>query len=288
MKYIKFFFAIIVCLSCTSNRVQDHADSEAAPIDSVQTASPEPVNDSLNNSKAVTIKQPTSTDQTISKATKTSFFSFQLNIVSLLLFSGATLLCAVYISRLKYDFNQRYNQIEKQLRSKPDGNFAALQKEIRELRTQVEDLKRRKSIEPDQHGREEKAREVFLSVGKRIESAQAITPIEPQEKMRYMPAPNEDGSFDESSSSDVKKPIATLYEFRIHPNTPDKAEFSFCSDDNGMKKALSNPIQNVTPVCYEENDAFEGMQRVVMVKPGLARKEVDKWIVERKAEIRYE
>lgn len=266
------------------------ADSGDAQVD--VTASGEEDIDSVTTNTIQEATPKTSTLQNHADETKASFFSFQMNLTDIALAILVIVICLLYVEKVKGDLNNELSKLKSKQPNNQDKAYIMmeLQGDVRALKSQIRELKDRQPIDSQEIKHEKETREIFLEIPKSVQPEPPVIPPEPLEKILYMPAPNEDGSFDESSSSEIKKPLATLYEFKIHPTNPNKATFTFCSDDNGMKKALSNPRQNLTPVCYEENDAFSGMQRIVQIESGIAQKEGDRWIVTpaNKARIKYE
>ena len=109
-----------------------------------------------------------------------------------------------------------------------------------------------------------------------------------QEKMFFMPAPSSEGDFDISNSSDIFKETVTLYKFFIHENNPDKADFEFYSDAIGIKNAVNYPDKYLESVCNIYSGYNPNTKKIITETKGTAQKNGDKWVVNRKAKIKYE
>ena len=107
----------------------------------------------------------------------------------------------------------------------------------------------------------------------------------------YLSTPNSDGTFNTSSMSQLFRPSASVYKFRVtESNGTEWAEFTVANDYDAVKDALSSPGSYLDPVCESENTFFPDAKKIKNVKPGRAMKQGDKWVVkpEHKARIRYE
>jgi len=115
-------------------------------------------------------------------------------------------------------------------------------------------------------------------------------PQKPLVEEFYMSTPNLGGYFEIEQKTDVFRPTISLYKFRVDVKDSSKAYFEFFSDESGIKDALSNPKRYIEPVCYEENDAFNGAKKIVIQQEGIAIKNGDKWMVDKnhKAKIKYQ
>ena len=107
----------------------------------------------------------------------------------------------------------------------------------------------------------------------------------------YLSTPNSDGTFNASSMSQLFRPSASVYKFRVsESNGTQWAEFTVANDYDAVKDALSSPSSYLDPVCESVNSYFSGAKRIINVQPGRATKRGNKWVVkpEHKARIRYE
>ena len=111
------------------------------------------------------------------------------------------------------------------------------------------------------------------------------------EEEYYLSTPNSDGTFNTSSMSQLFRPSASVYKFRVtESNGTEWAEFTVANDYDAVKDALSSPGSYLEPVCESENTFFPGAKKIKNIRPGRAMKQGDKWVVkpEHKARIRYE
>jgi hypothetical protein len=105
-------------------------------------------------------------------------------------------------------------------------------------------------------------------------------------KSVYLSIPNFDGSFNDSSASTNYKDGASIYRFtKISNNT---ASFRIENKEASVQLALQFPDKSIYPVCNAENAFNPNAKSITTITPGIARLEGGKWIIERKAEIRYE
>ena len=101
----------------------------------------------------------------------------------------------------------------------------------------------------------------------------------------YMAIPNQDGSFHTQAYSETFKPRVSLYRFKEFAKG--RAEFEFYSDDGGLKDALNFSSAYLAPACMEMNDIRPDTQRVITVEKGEATLSDLRWVILRKAKIRY-
>ena len=214
-----------------------------------------------------------------------SALDFGLNPV-LWIILGVLLLLSIYLFSL---FKRLDNRIDKHSKRIEDLTTRLFMKkdpisanEVQQLRSQVAELKK----------------QLESAKTKPTSSADAPTPkssprarlINDQEEY-YLSTPNSDGTFNASSMSQLFRPSASIYKFRItESNGTEWAEFTVANDYDAVKDALSSPSSYLDPVCESENSYFPGARKIVNVQPGRAMKHGDKWVVKRenKARIRYE
>jgi len=101
----------------------------------------------------------------------------------------------------------------------------------------------------------------------------------------YFPAPNKDGSFNDSDKLPTFKESESIYKFSIKDN---KAIFSFVENSISLKRALNLPDTYIKPVCESENSFFPNAKNIKVTKEGTAIEEGHIWKVTNKAKIRYE
>lgn len=112
-------------------------------------------------------------------------------------------------------------------------------------------------------------------------------PPKPIQEVFYMATPNQN-NFDVGSLSTAFKPTQSLYEFTIDTNNKSKASFIFHSDEVGIRDAVNYPHTYIDPVCESQNALNQNARNINTIKPGIAEKRNDKWVVTTKAKIKYE
>lgn len=112
-------------------------------------------------------------------------------------------------------------------------------------------------------------------------------PPKPIQEVFYMATPNQN-NFDLSSLSNTFKPTQSLYKFTVDNDNKSKATFIFHSDEIGIKDAVNYPHRSILPVCEPQNALNQNARNINTIKPGIAEKSNDKWVVTTKAKIKYE
>jgi hypothetical protein len=101
----------------------------------------------------------------------------------------------------------------------------------------------------------------------------------------FLSSPNSNGSFDESSSSSFYKEGATIYRFTKLMNN--KANFQIDEREASIKLALQYRDKRIDPVC-ETINAFNQAKKIINIQNGEAELLNGRWIVNKKAKIKYE
>ena len=101
----------------------------------------------------------------------------------------------------------------------------------------------------------------------------------------FLSSPNADGSFDESSASSSHKEGATIYRFTKIGNN--KANFQIDNKEASIKLALQYRDRRIDPVC-EATNAFNQAKNISTIQQGEAELQSGKWVVNKKAKIKYE
>jgi len=211
-----------------------------------------------------------------------SSFWFIAVLVIVLLLVVAVIILYTKISKLS-------NEVEKNTGFRKNGNTKSFTTQA-DVATNNDILNRLQRLENKVDGKRESRSEVVAPqvvipapVVEEVKSPEInlSVPDKPKVIEFYMSTPNPDGSFEVDQSSDVFRPTMSLFKFRSNPNNPLTASFEFFSDDSGTKDALANPKRYLEPVCYEENDAFIGAKKIVVIKAGIAYKNGDKWVVDK-------
>ena len=112
-------------------------------------------------------------------------------------------------------------------------------------------------------------------------------PPKPIQEVFYMATPDQN-NFDISSLSNTFKPTQSLYEFKVDNYDKSKASFTFYSDEIGIRDAVNYPHTYLDPVCESQNALNQNAKSINTIKPGIAEKRNDKWVVTTKAKIKYE
>lgn len=216
-----------------------------------------------------------------------SFFSIGLSILSIILF----ITLHKQKSKLKIDYNNKIEKIKRQnvsessfsqiVLSDKDGNLERknkdLENKIKDLNAELQNL-RQKNLREDTETNpfSETNTEFFLEV----------LPKPIQEEF-YMATPDQN-NFDLSSLSNTFKPTQSLYKFTVDNQDKSKASFIFHSDEIGIKDAVNYPHRYLETVCEPQNALNQNAKNINTIKPGIAEKRNDKWVVTTKAKIKYE
>lgn len=102
----------------------------------------------------------------------------------------------------------------------------------------------------------------------------------------YLSNPNNEGGFNDSSSSTSYKEGASIY--RFVKSSSNEASFQIDERESSIKMAMQFPEKNILPVCDSENEYEPRFTKVRTIEPGKVSLEGGKWKVKRKAKIRYE
>jgi len=102
----------------------------------------------------------------------------------------------------------------------------------------------------------------------------------------YLSTPNNEGSFNDSSSSTSYREGASIYKFV--KSSSNEASFQIDDRESSIKMAMQFPEKNILPVCDSENEYEPKYSKVKTIEPGKVSLEGGKWNVKRKAKIRYE
>src|SRR5699024_4976781 len=102
----------------------------------------------------------------------------------------------------------------------------------------------------------------------------------------YLPNPNQEGSFNESSAFTSYKEGASIY--KLTKDSPIKAKFEIDNRESSIKPALQYPDKIIDPVCETENAYNPKAKMITTVQPGIVELQNGKWKVIQKAKIKYE
>ncbi len=107
-----------------------------------------------------------------------------------------------------------------------------------------------------------------------------------QEEVFYLSTPNSDGSFNRSSASPEYREGASVYRFM--KTSYNRATFQVDEHEGAIRLALSYHYKALEPVCEAENAFRRDARSVKTISQGEAELQGEKWVVTRKAKIRYE
>lgn len=102
----------------------------------------------------------------------------------------------------------------------------------------------------------------------------------------FLSKPNNDGSFNDSSASNVYREGASIY--RFVKTSSNEANFQIDDRESSIQMALQFPDKNILPVCESENEFEPKYSKVKIIEAGQVVLEGGKWYVKIKAKIRYE
>ncbi|HEY0429969.1 MAG TPA: hypothetical protein VGC76_19450 [Pyrinomonadaceae bacterium] len=169
------------------------------------------------------------------------------------------------IAKLKDEIDELKREIE--LKTELKEKIEGLKNEVRLIKTRV----RADGLIPEK------------SVS-RPEDAQSYK--EPAREFFYLSTPNEDASFYNKAVHYSYKEGASIYKFA--KTSDHEAEFQIIQREAPIKLALQYPDKNIDPACVAENAYNPKASRIVTSQSGRAVLNEDKWMVIRKAVIRYE
>ena len=216
-----------------------------------------------------------------------AYFSIVLILILIILF----IILTKQKSKLKIDYNNNIQKFKRQNLSESSNKLTMLsdkynnlertnkdlENKIKDLNAELQNLKQRNLQENTTTDTvPETNTEIVLEV-----------PPKPAREIFYMATPDQN-NFDLSSLSNVFKPTQSLYEFTVDNQDKSKASFIFYSDEIGIKDAVNYPHRYVESVCEPQNALNQNAKKINTIKPGIAVKRNDKWVVTTKAKIKYE
>ncbi len=213
------------------------------------------------------------------------FFSINLNIITILIIIVlAILIRYILILRKEHtslrkkfkDIDWNLNILDRNQR-KLDLHSTEINKSIQSIRDQLERYENQWIVHLPPEGEKEKT-----GIEPGIENDKNDTSV------FFMPAPDNEGVFDDRKKSRHFIPAESVYKFTSDPHEPQKASFIIYEDANNMERAINYYSSILEKVCKADN-AFNPHKKVVStISPGIALLENNKWIVKQKALVRYE
>jgi hypothetical protein len=231
-------------------------------------------------------------DNSDSQSEKTSFFSFSnFNLFTLL---GILLPLILFFIFFKIT-NEIYNKIERRRKEIEEIKQAAPSNQNVYDRTQMsmsefekllsnsevfEDF--RKALENIQKQSSNNPQNTIVSSHQTIQQATTVTPL--PSDIFYMKYPVEN-SFSNNHKSLSKE--NTIYKFFLKANKSE-ADFEIHTDGVKIDEILSMAEQTIKRGCDEDNNPSNSTKNIKTITKGIVSLEGDKWVIKRKALIRYE
>lgn len=156
-------------------------------------------------------------------------------------------------------------------------NVKRLEEKIQKLNERLDRIES-SSVSKKETPVSEQPREVILQTPKK----------EPETTVFYMATPDASGFFNNSSQHNSFKQGATYYKFQVEEKNKNKATFEFFSDEYGDKLSANYPQTYIEPVCEPQNAQNPNAKKITTIEKGVAENQGDKWVVTKKAKIRYE
>lgn len=238
--------------------------------------------------------EPSSNDKVNDNSSFFSFFTFEFDVVAILLIAFLLVLFyrlkAVPVQPYIADIEKIKNKISKEIlkdinqsRTNSKGNTVSVsQEEIRKLHTEIEKLS--KEIDLLKSNNISAGSIVEIQINK--ENTNEITSERDSNSADiFMPSPNSEGGFNNSSASVNYKDGASMYVLKKLSST--KASYRLDDRGSSINRALQLPDRNIIPVCESSNEYEPRFNKIKTDEPGVVELEGDKWIVKQKAKITY-
>jgi hypothetical protein len=224
-----------------------------------------------------------------------TFFSFNFwaffSIVLILILITLFIISTKQKSKLKIDYDNNIEKFKRQNQSEPSNRLSMLSDKYNNLERKNKDLENKiKDLNAELHNLEQRNLRENTSTNTVSETNTEIVlevPPKPIQEEFYMATPDQN-TFDLSSLSNTFKPTQSLYKFTVDNQDKSKASFIFHSDEIGIKDAVNYPHRYLEPVCEPQNALNQNARNINTIKPGIAEKRNDKWVVTTKAKIKYE
>jgi hypothetical protein len=156
-------------------------------------------------------------------------------------------------------------------------------RDFKSLENELSLLKKELQVIKNQSEQERKQPVVLEVLVGKEEDPQLLETIS---EVLYFPSPNNDGSFNNSSSSKAYRDGASMYV--IQKLSSSRGKFHLDERISSMNRALQLPDRNIIPVCDSINEYEPRFNRIKLLDDGIVELEGDKWIMKQKARIRYE
>lgn len=215
------------------------------------------------------------------------FFSILILLVVVLILLNPERLYNLLISkilesqRLKQLINQ---QLGNSNFNKPKDKNIHFERELEGLQKRINDLegdikRQNERINELQSGR---PAQILPSSNQNKEESRQEEKLE----IFYLSTPNSDGSFNESSASTSYREGASIY--KLFKTAETKAIFEIDNRESSIKLAIQYPDRNIDPVCEAESAFNPKSNKIITTQQGTVELQNGKWIVNKKAKIKYE
>lgn len=215
------------------------------------------------------------------------FFSILILLVVVLILLNPERLYNLLISKILE--SQRLKQLINQQSgnskfNKPQGKNVHYEREIEGLQKRINDL------EGDIKRQNERINEIQSGKPSQILSSSNQNKEESRQEEKleifYLSTPNSDGSFNESSASTSYREGASIY--KLFKTAETKAIFEIDNRESSIKLAIQYPDRNIDPVCEAESAFNPKSNKIITTQQGTVELQNGKWIVNKKAKIKYE
>ncbi len=215
------------------------------------------------------------------------FFSILILLVVVLILLKPERLYNLLISKILE--SQRLKQLINQQSgnskfNKPQGKNVHYEREIEGLQKRINDL------EGDIKRQNERINEIQSGKPSQILSSSNQNKEESRQEEKleifYLSTPNSDGSFNESSASTSYREGASIY--KLFKTAETKAIFEIDNRESSIKLAIQYPDRNIDPVCEAESAFNPKSNKIITTQQGTVELQNGKWIVNKKAKIKYE
>ncbi|WP_298423533.1 hypothetical protein [uncultured Kordia sp.] len=113
------------------------------------------------------------------------------------------------------------------------------------------------------------------------------TSINVSQDILYAPSPNKDGSFDASVVVETENPSKSFYKLYLFENSK-TAKFEFLNTERAVRVAASSYEMIIKPLCKVKGSINSNAKKIYTSEKGILIKRGDNWVLDKKAEIKYE
>lgn len=216
------------------------------------------------------------------------FFSINLDIVIILIIIVLAILLYRYILILRDEHASLKNKgrtIERKL-DILDDKQQKLHRQLAEIEISFQKVRAKLERWEEQNINQPSEEIQLIKPG--IETERVKPENENKSEVFFMPAPDNEGVFDNRKKSRHFIPAESVYKFISDPHESQKASFMIYEDANNMERAINYYSSILEKVCKADN-AFNPHKKIVStISPGIAILENNKWIVKEKTLVRYE